>query len=82
MIWAPIASINPRQASRKSKCPDQLRRGALAEVIVTEARRLGVDMIVMGTLGRVGLNAFWSGSLAPRVTERTHLALLLVPVSV
>ena len=58
----------------------QIRRGALAEVIVTEARRLGVDMIVMGTLGRVGLNAFWSSSLAPMVTERTHLALLLVPV--
>jgi nucleotide-binding universal stress UspA family protein len=58
----------------------EIRRGNLAEVIVTEAHRLGVDMIIMGTLGKVGLNAFWSSSLAPRVTERTHLALLLVPV--
>jgi nucleotide-binding universal stress UspA family protein len=58
----------------------EIRRGAFAEVIVAEARRLGVDMIVMGTLGRVGLNAFWSSSLAPRVTDRTHRALLLVPV--
>ena len=58
----------------------EIRRGDLAEVIVTEAHRLGVDMIIMGTLGTVGLNAFWSSSLAPRVTERTHLALLLVPV--
>jgi len=62
------------------KTTAQIRRGALAEVIVTEAHRLGADMIVMGTQGRVGLNAFWSGSLAPMVTERTHLALLLVPV--
>jgi nucleotide-binding universal stress UspA family protein len=58
----------------------EIRRGELAEVIVSEAHRLGVDMIIMATLGRVGLNAFWSDSLAPRVTERTHLALLLVPV--
>ena len=58
----------------------EIRRGDLAEVIVTEAHRLGVDMIIVATLGRVGLNAFWSSSLTPRVTERTHLALLLVPV--
>ena len=58
----------------------EIRRGDLAEVIVTDAHRLGVDMIIMATLGRVGLNAFWTSSLAPKVTERTHLALLLVPV--
>ena len=58
----------------------EIRRGDLAEMIVTEAHRLGVDMIIMATLGKVGLNAFWSSCLAPRVTERTQLALLLVPV--
>lgn len=58
----------------------EIRRGDLAEVIVTESHRLGVDMIIMGTLGQVGLNAFWSSNLAPKVTERTHLALLLIPV--
>jgi nucleotide-binding universal stress UspA family protein len=62
------------------KATAEIRRGGLAEVIVTEANRLGVDMIIMATLGRVGLNAFWTGSLVPDVTERTHLALLLVPV--
>jgi len=62
------------------KVTAEIRRGDLAEVVVAEAHRLGVDMIIMGTQGKVGLNAFWSSSLAPRVTERTHLALLLVPV--
>jgi hypothetical protein len=32
-------------------------------------------MIIIGTLGKAELNAFWSSSLVPRVTESTHLAL-------
>ena len=71
-----LASLGEKGA----RATAEIRRGHLAEVIAKEAHRLGVDMIIMATLGRVGLNAFWSSSLAPEVTDRTHLALLLVPV--
>ena len=57
----------------------EVRRGDPADMIVHEAQRLDVDFIVMGTHGRAGMDAFWSGSVAPNVSDRTHLPLLLVP---
>ena len=57
----------------------RIRRGDPAETIVTEARDLDVDFIVMATAGRAGMDAFWSGSVAPKVSSRTHLPLLLLP---
>jgi nucleotide-binding universal stress UspA family protein len=56
------------------------RSEPVASIIVT-ARRMGADLIVMGTHGRAGTSAFWAGSIAPRVCSRTRLPLLLVPVT-
>lgn len=58
----------------------QIRRGDPAEMIVAEARRLGVELIVMGTFAKAGMDAFWSGSVAPKVSSRTNLPLLLLPI--
>ena len=57
----------------------EVRRGDPAEAIVAAARQLDVDFVVMGTHGKAGMDAFWSGSVAPKVSDRTHLPLLLVP---
>jgi zinc/manganese transport system substrate-binding protein len=38
------------------------------------------DLLVVRTHGRTGLDAFWSGSLTPRLYTHTHLPMLLVPV--
>ncbi|MEI6351327.1 MAG: universal stress protein [Verrucomicrobiota bacterium] len=57
----------------------RIRRGDPAETIVNEAQDLDVDFIVMATAGKAGLDAFWSGSVAPKVSSRTHLPLLLLP---
>ena len=38
------------------------------------------DLIVMATHGKTHLDAFWSGSVAPKVSSRARLPLLLVPV--
>jgi nucleotide-binding universal stress UspA family protein len=46
---------------------------------VRAARRLDVDLIVLGTHGRRGVNAFWEGSIPPRVSARSRLPLLIVP---
>jgi nucleotide-binding universal stress UspA family protein len=62
-----------------SKATVEIKGGDLAEVIVAEAHRLKVGLIVMGTQGQVGLNAFWSSSLAPKIANLTQLAILLVP---
>ena len=55
-------------------------RGDPAQAIVRAARRLDVDMVVMGTHGRAGTVAFWEGSVAARVVSRTRVPLLLVPL--
>jgi nucleotide-binding universal stress UspA family protein len=55
-------------------------RGEPAEVIGDSAIGNDIDLIVLGTHGKVGTDAFWSGSLMPKICARCKLPLLLVPV--
>jgi nucleotide-binding universal stress UspA family protein len=57
-----------------------VQRGDPAATIVRTAKRVGADLVVLGTHGRTGLEAFWSESVAPQVIVRSHVPLLLVPV--
>jgi nucleotide-binding universal stress UspA family protein len=58
----------------------ECRRGEPAPTIVDAARATGADLIVLGTHGKAGMDAFWAGSIAPRISSRTRIPLLLVPV--
>ena len=58
----------------------EVARGDPATAIVAVAARAEVDLIVCGTHGRVGMNAFWEGNVPARVTHQTRLPLLLVPL--
>lgn len=55
-------------------------RGDPARAIVRAARRLTADLVVMGTHGRAGTDAFWAGSVAAQVVARASVPLLLVPL--
>lgn len=57
-----------------------VRRGDPATVIAQVAQEEGAGLVVIGTHGKTGLEAFWSESVAPQVCNRTRLPLLLVPV--
>jgi nucleotide-binding universal stress UspA family protein len=57
-------------------------RGDPALAIVRTAQRVQADLVVLGTHGKAGMDAFWSGSVAPQVSSRSHVPLLLVPVRV
>jgi len=59
----------------------EVARGDPASTIVSIAQRIKTDLIVLGTHGKVGTAAFWAGSVAPRVSDRTRLPLLLVPIA-
>jgi nucleotide-binding universal stress UspA family protein len=50
-------------------------------MIVTAAVESGVDVIVLGTHGKTGTDAFWSGSITPKIASRCSIPLLLVPVA-
>jgi nucleotide-binding universal stress UspA family protein len=39
------------------------------------------DLIVLGTHGKAGINAFWAGSVAPKIVSQTRLPVLLVPAT-
>jgi nucleotide-binding universal stress UspA family protein len=56
-------------------------RGDPAEIILQVAERSLSGLIVLGTHRRTGTEAFWSGSVAPRVANRSRIPVLLVPLS-
>ena len=55
-------------------------RGAAADVILATTTRSDADLLVIGTHGRRGFDAFWAGSVAPRVARRIMRPILLVPL--
>jgi nucleotide-binding universal stress UspA family protein len=54
-------------------------RGEPADVIRDTAARLAADLIVLGTHGSAGVEAFWSGSLGQRLLGRIPASFLLAP---
>jgi len=55
-------------------------RGDPARAIVKSTRRLAGGLVVMGTHGRAGTDAFWAGSVAARVVAHSRAPVLLVPL--
>jgi nucleotide-binding universal stress UspA family protein len=48
-------------------------------VIRLTAARLAADLIVLGTHGTAGVDAFWSGSLGQKLLGRIPASFLLAP---
>lgn len=59
----------------------EIARGDPASVIAKTAERLGSDIILFGTHGRAGLEAFWNRSVAANVAHKTQIPLLLIPLT-
>lgn len=55
-----------------------IERGDVVAHITAAAAQ--ADLLVMATHGRVGLDAFWSGSVAPKVLSRVRVPVLLLRV--
>ncbi len=53
-------------------------RGETATSLVDAANRVGADLVVMASHAKGALDAFWSGSLTPKVIEKLGRPLLLV----
>jgi nucleotide-binding universal stress UspA family protein len=61
-------------------CHARVMRGDPAEEIIKTAQDTRTDLIVLGTHGHIGTDAFWSGSVTPKLLDRIPLSFLLVPV--
>ena len=62
------------------KVEAEVRRGEPVATITDAAHSLPADLIVLGTHGKTGSDAFWSGSATPKIASRSQIPLLLVPV--
>jgi heterodisulfide reductase subunit A len=51
-----------------------------SDTLSGRAIEIGADLVVLATHRKSGMGAFWSGSVAPRVSSRLERPLLLVPV--
>jgi nucleotide-binding universal stress UspA family protein len=58
----------------------EIARGDPAPVIAKTAEKMKSDLIVFGTHGRAGLDAFWNRSVAASVARRTEIPILLIPL--
>jgi nucleotide-binding universal stress UspA family protein len=58
----------------------EVARGDAVSVIDETAQRIQADLIVLGTHGKTGMDAFWSESVTPKLSGRSQVPLLLVPV--
>ena len=58
----------------------EVKRGEPVAAITQAAESMPADLIVLGTHGKTGSDAFWSGSATPKIASRSHIPLLLVPV--
>ncbi len=56
-----------------------IRRGDPVQQILADCQ--DEDLIVLGTHGKAGINAFWAGSVAPKIVSQTRLPVLLVPAA-
>lgn len=59
----------------------EVRRGDPSRTVVAVVQRTGADLLVLGTHGKTGLDAFWAGSVAARIINRLKVPMLLVPVA-
>jgi nucleotide-binding universal stress UspA family protein len=58
----------------------EISRGDPAHIIREIAEKLYMDLIIVGTHGKKGTHAFWSGSVVPKLCQNCRIPLLLVPV--
>ena len=65
--------------SREIAASAEVLRGDPAEEIINATTAQSIDLLVLGTHGTIGAQAFWSGSVAARVARKTVVPVLLVP---
>jgi nucleotide-binding universal stress UspA family protein len=58
----------------------EVLRGEPARTIIKASKKAKADLIVLGTHGKTGTDAFWSGSITPRVCADCDVPILLAPV--
>jgi nucleotide-binding universal stress UspA family protein len=75
-----LQNLLPGLQARGLGVTGEVARGDPASTVARIAERVHAGLIVLGTHGKAGADAFWSGSFAPMISSKTSIPLLLVPV--
>lgn len=67
--------------ARGIRASAQVERGEPSAKIVEARAKCAAALVVMATHGRAGVDAFWSGSVAPRVVDKVSVPVLLLRVT-
>ncbi len=51
-----------------------------AIAVIETAQQINTDLIILATHGKKGTEAFWAGSISPKISKASKVPLLLVPV--
>ncbi len=65
-------------ASEQVAATAEVARGDIAPAILDAIQRASADLVVLATHGRTSLDAFWAGSVTPRVLGQSPAPVLLV----
>ena len=75
-----LQNLLPGLQARGLVVSGEVGRGDPASTVAAIAESTGASLIVLGTHGKAGTDAFWSGSTTPKIASKTSIPLLLVPV--
>ena len=75
-----LAAHRRELSARGAASSVEVVRGDPARKIACESKRRAPSLVVLGTHGRSGLDAFWKGSVAAKVVSLSDGPILLVPL--
>jgi nucleotide-binding universal stress UspA family protein len=73
-----MAALKQKALAHGVQPETMVKEGDVHDEIISVAKEKGMDLIVMGTHGRRGLNRLLLGSAAESVARRAHCAVLLI----
>ncbi|MDR3627854.1 MAG: universal stress protein [Ignavibacteriaceae bacterium] len=75
-----LANLKKRLEASGLKVSVSTSRNDPADAIAETVKIVNADLIILGTHGKKGADAFWEGSVTPKISRSSEIPLLLVPV--
>ena len=77
-----VAYIEERSKEAGVSCDKVILKGDPSDELLKYSKDLGVDILVMGSIGRTGISRFLLGSVAEKVVRHSEVPVMVVPFNV
>lgn len=74
-----VAYIEENSKKEGIPCEKVILKGNPSEELLRYSKELGVDILVMGSIGRTGITRFLLGSVAEKVVRHAEVPVMMVP---